>query len=254
MAASRTADCPVCELHAESTFKIEGMDCHEEVAILERRLKRLGVERLSADVMSQRLLVTYDAARLSTSAIAEAVAQTGMRAWLEHEAPHVGDGRADPAAAGARLDVGGAAGRRGPPRLGRRAGLAPAAAHRHGRAPLGLAHGPARRRLARGPVGRHPRPDDGGGHRGARDAPVVRGGDGRLPLRRRPDPRGAQHGPGARRHPGAHGARAGRGARAPRRAPSSAWPSTTCGWARWWWCGRARRSRSTGRWWPGRAT
>ena len=33
--------CTVCELHAESTFKIEGMDCHEEVAILERRLKRL---------------------------------------------------------------------------------------------------------------------------------------------------------------------------------------------------------------------
>ncbi len=88
MAVSRAADCPVCELHAESTFKIEGMDCHEEVALLERRLTRLGVERLSADVMSQRLLVTYDAARLSTAAIAEAVAQTGMRAWLEHEEPH----------------------------------------------------------------------------------------------------------------------------------------------------------------------
>ncbi len=87
MAAFRAADCPVCELHAETTFRIEGMDCHEEVAILERRLKRLGVERLSADVLSQRLLVTYDAARLSTSAIAEAVAQTGMRAWLEHETP-----------------------------------------------------------------------------------------------------------------------------------------------------------------------
>ena len=25
--------CQVCELHAESTFKIEGMDCHEEVVI-----------------------------------------------------------------------------------------------------------------------------------------------------------------------------------------------------------------------------
>jgi Cd2+/Zn2+-exporting ATPase len=87
--------CPVCELHAESTFKIEGMDCHEEVAILERRLKRLnGLEALDADVVGQRLRIKYDAARLTTSGIAEAVAQTGMRAWLEHE-------RAQPAHASA---------------------------------------------------------------------------------------------------------------------------------------------------------
>ena len=26
--------CTVCELHAESTFTIEGMDCREEVAML----------------------------------------------------------------------------------------------------------------------------------------------------------------------------------------------------------------------------
>jgi len=80
--------CTVCELHAESTFKIEGMDCHEEVAILERRLKRLaGLEALDADVVGQRVRVKYDAARLSAGSIAEAVAQTGMRAWLEHEEP-----------------------------------------------------------------------------------------------------------------------------------------------------------------------
>jgi Cd2+/Zn2+-exporting ATPase len=80
------AECTVCELHAESVFKIEGMDCHEEVAILERRLKGLtGLEALDADVVGQRLRVQYDAAKLTTSRIAEAVAQTGMRAWLEHE-------------------------------------------------------------------------------------------------------------------------------------------------------------------------
>ena len=83
-----TSTCPVCELHAESVFKIEGMDCHEEVAILERSLKRLqGVEALDADVVGQRVRVKYDAARLTASGIAEAVAQTGMRAWLEHEEP-----------------------------------------------------------------------------------------------------------------------------------------------------------------------
>jgi Cd2+/Zn2+-exporting ATPase len=69
-------------------FKIEGMDCHEEVAILQRRLAKLaGMEALDADVVGQRLKIKYDAAKLTTSTIAEAVAQTGMRAWLEHETP-----------------------------------------------------------------------------------------------------------------------------------------------------------------------
>jgi Cd2+/Zn2+-exporting ATPase len=84
--------CTVCELHAESTFKVEGMDCREEVALIERRFKNLaGVEAFSADVVAQRLHVTYDAAKLSTSAIAAAVADAGMRAWLEHEEPIAGD-------------------------------------------------------------------------------------------------------------------------------------------------------------------
>ena len=82
------ATCQVCAIHAESVFKIEGMDCHEEVAILERRLKSLtGLEALHADVLGQRLNIKYDAAKLTASTIAEAVAQTGMRAWLEHEQP-----------------------------------------------------------------------------------------------------------------------------------------------------------------------
>jgi Cd2+/Zn2+-exporting ATPase len=81
-----TGTCTVCQLHAESTFKIEGMDCREEVAILERRFKNLvGLEDFSADVMGQRLHVKYDAARISTAAIADAVADTGMRAWLDRE-------------------------------------------------------------------------------------------------------------------------------------------------------------------------
>jgi len=60
--------CSVCELHAESTFKIEGMDCREEVALLERRFKNLiGLEDFSADLMGQRLHVKYDAAKISTA-------------------------------------------------------------------------------------------------------------------------------------------------------------------------------------------
>src|SRR6185295_8589719 len=86
-----TPACSVCELHAESTFKVEGMDCREEVAMLERRFKNLvGLEAFSADLIGQRLHVKYDAAKLSASAIAGAVADTGMRAWLEHEEPIAG--------------------------------------------------------------------------------------------------------------------------------------------------------------------
>jgi Cd2+/Zn2+-exporting ATPase len=86
--ASKQVTCTVCEVHAESVFRIDGMDCREEVAILERRLKPLpGLEDLVPDLVGQRLRVRYDAAKLSTSAIVEAVAETGMRAWLEHERP-----------------------------------------------------------------------------------------------------------------------------------------------------------------------
>src|SRR5437773_1451386 len=85
-----TIVCTNCEIHAESTFKVEGMDCREEVALIERRFKHLaGVEDFTADVMGQRLLVKYDAAKLSASTIAGAVADAGMRAWLEHEQPIV---------------------------------------------------------------------------------------------------------------------------------------------------------------------
>ena len=80
--------CAVCELHAEAVFRVEGMDCNEEVVILERRLKPLaGMEAVSADVIGQRLHVKYDAAKITTSEMVDAVGQTGMRMWLEHDEP-----------------------------------------------------------------------------------------------------------------------------------------------------------------------
>jgi Cd2+/Zn2+-exporting ATPase len=64
------------------------MDCREEVTLIERRFKNLrGLEGFSADLMGQRLHVKYDAAKLTASGIAGAVADAGMRAWLEHEEP-----------------------------------------------------------------------------------------------------------------------------------------------------------------------
>ena len=64
------------------------MDCREEVALIERRFKNLaGVEDFSADLIGQRLHVKYDSAKLNANAIAGAIADAGMRAWLEHEEP-----------------------------------------------------------------------------------------------------------------------------------------------------------------------
>ena len=82
------AACSVCELHAEAVFRVEGMDCNEEVVILERRLKPIpGVEAIVPDLMGQRLHVKYDAAKLSTATLVDAIGDTGMRMWLEHEEP-----------------------------------------------------------------------------------------------------------------------------------------------------------------------
>src|SRR5262245_7771392 len=115
--------CATCELHAEAVFRVEGMDCHEEVVILERRLKPLvGMEAISADVVGQRLHVQYDAAKLTTAAMVDAVGQTGMRMWLEHEEPRASarDVRARfwlTAASGAAFLAGWVAGTTGNPGL-----------------------------------------------------------------------------------------------------------------------------------------
>jgi len=112
---SQPVVCANCELHAEAVFRVEGMDCNEEVVILERRLKPLdGIEAIAADVIGQRLHVKYDAAKLTTSAMVDAVGQTGMRMWLEHDEPLVSDSSIQArwrlmAIAGAALILGAAA-------------------------------------------------------------------------------------------------------------------------------------------------
>ena len=126
------------------------MDCREEVAVLERRFKNLaGLERFSADLMGQRLHVQYDAAKLTAAAIADAVADTGMRAWLEHEEPVVASDRqvrirqALMLTSGVMLAVGFALDCSEPPRLHVRRGHAagPAEAGRY--VPNGVAGGPS---------------------------------------------------------------------------------------------------------------
>ncbi len=124
MSRANAPACPVCAVHTESVYRVDGLDCHEEVALLERHLRHLpGLERFSADVMSGRLRVAHDAARLSAAQVAEAVAATGMRAWLEHEQPvaaSIGSGRrrvAAVAVSGAAFGAGLAADALGWPQL-----------------------------------------------------------------------------------------------------------------------------------------
>ena len=67
MPAPGAVECTTCELHAEAVFRVEGMDCNEEVVILERRLRPLtGLEAVSADLIGQRIHIKYDAAKLTT--------------------------------------------------------------------------------------------------------------------------------------------------------------------------------------------
>ncbi|MEZ5293069.1 MAG: cation-translocating P-type ATPase [Vicinamibacterales bacterium] len=111
MTTAATPVCTRCAIHAESVFRVAGMDCAEEAAILERRLTPMpGVESLSVDVVGQKMRVAHDAAVVTASAIADAVAQTGMRAWLEHErpvdVPTSGDGLAPVVVAGVAIAAG----------------------------------------------------------------------------------------------------------------------------------------------------
>jgi len=68
-------------------FRVVGMDCVEEVAVLKRELGPLvgGTERLSFDVVRGRLTLSAEAADVGSEQVMDAVARTGMRAepWSE---------------------------------------------------------------------------------------------------------------------------------------------------------------------------
>lgn len=68
-------------------FRVMGMDCAEEVAVLRRELGPLvgGEERLSFDVLRGRLTLSAEASDVDSRKVIDAVATTGMRAepWSE---------------------------------------------------------------------------------------------------------------------------------------------------------------------------
>lgn len=77
-------------------FRIAGMDCMDEVAILRRAVVPVvgSDDRLSFDVLSRRMTVDISGTTVASSAVMEAVAQTGMRAEVWSQ----GDDRVDSSA------------------------------------------------------------------------------------------------------------------------------------------------------------
>jgi Cd2+/Zn2+-exporting ATPase len=71
------------------TFKVRGLDCAEEVAVLRRELGPLvgGADNLAFDVLNNRMTVLAEAPPLSAEEIRQAVRQTGMTAieWRADE-------------------------------------------------------------------------------------------------------------------------------------------------------------------------
>ena len=76
---------------ASRQFKVYGMDCAEEVAILKRRVGPAvgGSDRLSFDVLNGKMFIDRTAAAVPDDAIVDAVRRTGMRAdvWQEGAVP-----------------------------------------------------------------------------------------------------------------------------------------------------------------------
>ncbi|MBC7856466.1 MAG: heavy metal translocating P-type ATPase [Pirellulaceae bacterium] len=68
-------------------FRIAGMDCAEEVAILKRELGSLagGEDRLAFDILNRKMTVTPSGGSLSAEQVQQVVARTGMRADIWNE-------------------------------------------------------------------------------------------------------------------------------------------------------------------------
>jgi Cd2+/Zn2+-exporting ATPase len=70
-------------------FKIDGMDCAEEVAVLKKELGPLvgGEDRLSFDLLNAKLTISTGSVSLTPEAVLVAVARTGMKAEVWRDGP-----------------------------------------------------------------------------------------------------------------------------------------------------------------------
>ncbi len=70
----------------KTNFKIEGMDCSEEVDALKKAFKsKTGVQEVNFDIINAKMLVVYDSKVINIKNILETVASTGMKAdpWTD---------------------------------------------------------------------------------------------------------------------------------------------------------------------------
>src|SRR6056297_3194043 len=78
----------------QQRYRVHGLDCAEEVAVLKRELGPLvgGEQRLSFDVLQGRLTVSPQASDVEPRQVIDAVARTGMRAepWRETSSEQTG--------------------------------------------------------------------------------------------------------------------------------------------------------------------
>ena len=82
------ARAPAAAFRAGRAYKVRGLDCAEEVAVLKRAVGPLvgGVDRLAFDVLNGRMTVAANEREVADEAICKAVAATGMSAvaWTPH--------------------------------------------------------------------------------------------------------------------------------------------------------------------------
>ncbi len=67
------------------------MDCADEAALIRHALARPGILSLNFDLVGRKIDVTFDPDRISTAAILDAVAATGLAAHAHAAGDHVGD-------------------------------------------------------------------------------------------------------------------------------------------------------------------
>ena len=77
-------------MHVEQQqFKIDGMDCAEEVAVLKKELGPIvgGEDRLSFDLLNAKLTISTGSVAVTPETILVAVARTGMKAEVCRDGP-----------------------------------------------------------------------------------------------------------------------------------------------------------------------
>ncbi len=81
-------DAPTTRLRPGRAYKVRGLDCAEEVAVLKQAVGPLvgGADRLAFDVLNGRMTVAANESEVADEAIFKAIAATGMSAipWTSH--------------------------------------------------------------------------------------------------------------------------------------------------------------------------